>query len=186
MKSINPVLPVAIPNQSRVLQLYSNTYLADAYETPLPEGAIHDPQALARFIFGNQPSWVSKLMRMRDLIAARFGLKTAKRLRKSADRRIGIFRIYETHPTEIILGEDDAHLDFRVSVLVRSKPLAGNGANFVVVSTVVHCHNLLGRSYIFFIAPFHRLVVKAGLRRATTLGWPIAQSSTPPQNTAAQ
>ena len=177
MKSNNPVLPVAIPHQSRVLQLFSTTYLADAYETPLPEGAIHDPQALARFIFGNQPSWVSKLMRMRDLIAARFGLKTVNRLRKSADKRVGIFKIYETHPTEVILGEDDTHLDFRVSVQVRSQSLAGHGADFVVVSTVVHCHNLLGRSYIFFIAPFHRLVVKAGLRRAATLGWPRTQAA---------
>jgi hypothetical protein len=186
MKASNPVLPVEIPKQSRVLQLFSRTYLADAYEAHLPEGAIHDPQALARFIFGNQPSWVSKLMRMRDLIAARFGLKTANRLRTSPDKRIGIFKVYETHPTEVILGEDDAHLDFRVSVLVRSKLLAGSGASFVVVSTVVHCHNLLGRCYIFFIAPFHRLVVKAGLRRAATLGWPLTQSPPLPQTPVAQ
>ncbi len=173
IKAHNPIVPVAIPNESRVRQLYSSTYLADAYEAPLPAGAIHDPQALARFIFGNQPNWVSTLMRLRDFIAARFGLKTANRLRKSADKRIGIFKIYETHPTEIILGEDDRHLDFRVSVLLRSKPLAEDAATFVVVSTVVHCHNLLGRCYISLIAPFHRLVVKAGLRRAASLGWPM-------------
>jgi Protein of unknown function (DUF2867) len=58
-------------------------------------------------------------------------------------------------------------------VLTRSRPGAGNGATSVVVSTVVHCHNLLGRLYIFVIAPFHRLVVKAGLRRAALLGWPM-------------
>jgi hypothetical protein len=167
------IVPVAIPDESRVRQLYSSTYLADAYEAPLPSGAIHDPQALARFIFGNQPSWVSKLMRMRDMIAARFGLKTADRLRKSAGKRVGIFKIFETHPTEIILGEDDRHLDFRVSVMLRPNPLTGDAATYVVVSTVVHCHNLLGRTYITLIAPFHRLVVKAGLRRAAALGWPM-------------
>jgi hypothetical protein len=36
----------------------------------------------------------------------------------------------------------------------------------------VHCHNLLGRAYLFVIAPFHRLVVKASLRRAAHIGWP--------------
>jgi Protein of unknown function (DUF2867) len=41
-----------------------------------------------------------------------------------------------------------------------------------VVSTVVHCHNRLGRTYITLIAPFHRRVVEAGLRRAARLGWP--------------
>jgi hypothetical protein len=39
-------------------------------------------------------------------------------------------------------------------------------------ATVVPCHNLLGRAYIFVIAPFHRMVVKASLRRAAMLGWP--------------
>jgi hypothetical protein len=173
IQSHNSIVPVTIPAESRVRQLYSSTFLADAYEAPLPAGATHDPQALAKFIFGNQPSWVSKLMRTRDLIAKRFGLKTADRLRKSAGKRVGIFKIFETHPTEIILGEDDRHLDFRVSVMLRSKPLAGDATTFVVVSTVVHCHNLLGRCYISLIAPFHRLVVKAGLRRAATLGWPM-------------
>lgn len=166
------VLSVAIPDESRVRLAYASTNLADAYELLLPEGATHDPEALARFIFSNQPVWVSRLMRLRDHVVGRFGLKTANGLRKSADKRIGIFRIYETHQTEVILGEDDRHLDFRVSVLSRSKPRAGDSATYVVVSTVVDCHNLLGRLYILFIAPFHRLVVKATLRRAAMLGWP--------------
>lgn len=174
MRAKNPIVRVEIPGESRVRQFYAATDLADAYETALPEGAVQDPEALARFIFASQPIWVSKLMRLRDLIVRGFGLKTVKGLRQSADTRIGIFRIYETHPGEVVLGEDDIHLDFRVSVLIRSPPLvAGDDGAILVVSTVVQCHNLLGRSYIFFIAPFHRLVVKAGLRRAAMLGWPM-------------
>jgi len=38
----------------------------------------------------------------------------------------------------------------------------------------VHCHNRLGRLYILVIAPFHRLVVQASLRRAAQIGWPSA------------
>ncbi|MEO7642897.1 MAG: DUF2867 domain-containing protein, partial [Ramlibacter sp.] len=82
--------------------------------------------------------------------------------------------IYETLAHEIILGEDDSHLDFRVSVLVRPVPGEADGAVQVVVSTVVHCHNLLGRSYLTLITPFHRQVVQAGLRRAARAGWPLA------------
>ena len=44
----------------------------------------------------------------------------------------------------------------------------------LTVSTVVHCHNLLGRAYILVIAPFNRQVVKASLRRAAHIGWPKA------------
>jgi hypothetical protein len=174
MTTNRPIASVAIPSDSRVRQFYASTDLADAYETAMPDGAIHDPEALARFIFASQAAWVSKLMRLRDFIVRRFGLKTVDGLRKSAGDRIGIFRIFEIHPGEIILGEDDSHLDFRVSVLVRSHPGGGgNDAAFVVVSTIVHCHNLLGRAYIFCIAPFHRLVVKTALRRAAAQGWPM-------------
>nr|WP_254787295.1 DUF2867 domain-containing protein [Variovorax sp. OV700] len=80
--------------------------------------------------------------------------------------RIGIFRIYETHVDEIVLGEDDRHLDFRVSVMRSS---AGDSLTAV---TVVHCHNLFGRNYIRLIAPFHRLVVRSALERAARAGWP--------------
>ncbi|HEY8706862.1 MAG TPA: DUF2867 domain-containing protein [Burkholderiaceae bacterium] len=34
------------------------------------------------------------------------------------------------------------------------------------VSTVVHIHNLLGRVYMLFVAPVHRLIVPAVLGRA--------------------
>jgi len=71
------------------------------------------------------------------------------------------------------LGEDDKHLDFRLSVL-RSPDLSPTLGGQLTVSTVVHCHNLLGRAYILVIAPFHRLVVKASLRRAARIGWPKA------------
>jgi hypothetical protein len=167
------IVAVPIPDESRLRAAYGRPHLADAYEVSLPEGAVHDPEALARFIFASQPRWVSMLMQVRDLIVGRFGLKTGRGLRQSSAKRIGLFRVYESASTEVILGEDDRHLDFRVSVLVRSEPFGAGGVTFVVVSTVVHCHNRLGRLYIFFIAPFHRLVVKADLRRAASSGWPL-------------
>jgi hypothetical protein len=71
------------------------------------------------------------------------------------------------------LGEDDKHLDFRMSVL-RSPGFSPTLGGQLTVSTVVHCHNRLGRAYILVIAPFHRLVVKASLRRAAHIGWPKA------------
>jgi Protein of unknown function (DUF2867) len=171
-----PVSPVALPFASRVSGLYARTDLADAFAIRLPPGASSDPETLARFIFAQQPRWVGGLMGLRDLIVARFGLKTAAQLQDPARAgqhpRVGIFRIYEKRPHEIVLGEDDKHLDFRLSVLHESLPAAG--AAQIVVSTVVHCHNRLGRLYILVIAPFHRAVVQATLRRAARSGWPVA------------
>jgi hypothetical protein len=72
-----------------------------------------------------------------------------------------------------VLGEDDKHLDFRISVLC-SAEAEPEGGRQLVFSTVVQCHNRLGRAYIFVIAPFHRLVVKASLLSAARIGWPLA------------
>ena len=80
---------------------------------------------------------------------------------------------------EIVVGEDDRHLDFRASFLVSPAGAPAGGAQ-LTASTVVHCHNLLGRTYLFISAPFHRLVVKASLRRAAELGWPQAAAGRQP------
>lgn len=172
---------VAVPAESVVAGIYASTQLADAFAVRLSPGATRDPETLARFILEQQPGWVEGLMQVRDTIVGGLGLKTAKQLKAEgavpAVPRVGIFRIYQTLPHEIILGEDDSHLDFRVSVLVRPEPGATGdvaSAGQVVVSTAVHCHNLLGRSYLTVIAPFHRQVVQAGLRRAARAGWPPA------------
>jgi hypothetical protein len=169
--------PVALPAQSKVAHLYSSMNLADAFAIQLPPGASGDPDLLARFIFAHQPSWIGKLTRVRDVIVAGFGLKTAKHLATLAgdakNGRVGIFKIYSTNETEIVLGEDDKHLDFRVSVYCSVAPAPESGRQ-LTLSTVVHCHNLLGRAYILVIAPFHRMVVKASLRRAASIGWPRA------------
>lgn len=167
--------PVTIPVQSCIADYYQSVHLADAYTIALPARASRDPEELARFMFTHQPDWISQLMRVRDTIVAWFGLKTGKQLATLAGHaqaeRIGIFKIYSTRDNEVILGEDDKHLDFRVSVLCSDAP---GGSGRLTVSTVVHCHNLLGRIYLLVIAPFHRLVVKASLRRAARLGWPMA------------
>ena len=169
--------PVALPRQSGVTHLYKAVNLADAFAIRLPSGASGDPDVLARFLFMHQPAWVGKLMNLRDAIVADFGLKTARQLAAlgtdAKAGRVGIFKVYSTSEHEIVVGEDDIHLDFRVSVLCSGAP-APDGSRQLTVSTVVHCHNLLGRTYLFVIAPFHRMVVKASLRRAARLGWPRA------------
>lgn len=169
--------PVSVPPESEIATAYASTNLADAYSIELPPGASTNPELLARFIFAHQAPWVGGLLAVRDAVVDRFGLKTAKQLmslnteRKS--ERVGIFRIYRTSPTEVILGEDDKHLDFRLSVLCSNQPTPG-GKSHLTLSTVVHCHNRLGRLYILVIAPFHRLIVQSTLRRAARIGWPLA------------
>lgn len=169
---------VPVPREARVADIYPAPDLADAYATRLPEGATADPEALARFLFAGQPRWIAGLLRLRDLLVAGFGLKTAKSLQSAPQPgghpRIGIFRVYACHENEVVLGEDDRHLDFRVSVLRHPQGEGAGAAQWLVVSTVVRCHNTLGRAYIALIEPFHRAVVRATLARAAKAGWPPA------------
>jgi hypothetical protein len=173
---INSVTPVAIqiPSDARANGFYAVTQLADAYVISLPADAVTDPEVLARFMFEGQPGWAKKLMQLRDAMVSIFGLKTAKQLSApkadGSEKRIAIFRVYGSSATEIFLGEDDSHLNFRISVQVR--PATAGSAPQFIISTVVHCHNLLGRTYITLITPFHKIIVQAAMKRAAKQGWP--------------
>lgn len=180
MTAIAPtVTPVLIPDNSAVRFAYKSVDLSDAYSIALPSGTSTDPEELARHIFNQRMPWVTGLMAIRDFAVAGLGLKTSRRLSApgaAGGGRVGIFRIYQKLAHEIILGEDDKHLDFRLSVLVVVGAEEGMD-NRVVVSTVVHCHNALGRVYILAIERFHRLIVKSFLRRAAIAGWPKAHKA---------
>jgi hypothetical protein len=169
------VKQVALPSQSAIATAFDAVNLADAFSVQLPAGASRNPDVLARFIFSVQPRWIGALLNLRDAIVAGLGLKTAKHLATlssdPAAKRISIFKVFGASETEVVLGENDKHLDFRLSILC-TPDSAANGGSQLILSTVVHCHNRLGRTYLSVIAPFHRLVVKASLRRAADVGWP--------------
>jgi hypothetical protein len=166
----NVVRAVALPPGASIAPLYLGSNLADAYAVDLPteQARQMDMQNLARILLGSQPAWAQKLMVVRDAIVARFGIKTARQLEAKPGKRIGIFRIYAVSDDEIILGEDDSHLDFRLSVL-RNRGAGRHGS--VTMSSVVHCHNGVGRAYIVLIRPFHKLIVQRSLARAVKGGF---------------
>src|SRR5262249_55055917 len=64
---------------------------------------------------------------------------------------IGYFPVLSKSAVEMVMGGDDRHLDFRVAVLVRTD---AQGGRKLVVVTVVHCHNRLGRTYLAVIGHF--------------------------------
>ena len=170
---------VPVPRESRIVHAFPSTDYTDAYSVELPSGATTDPELLARTIFERPSPVVRFLLKARDTLVGVFGLKTAKRLPAEARdgiSRIDIFRIYRIYPAEIILGEDDKHLDFRVSVHC-SRPQVPGEKHWVTLSTVVHFHNRFGRLYFLVIAPFHRVLARSGLRRVARIGWPMAKSA---------
>ncbi|MFZ4875210.1 DUF2867 domain-containing protein [Janthinobacterium sp. Mn2066] len=171
MQAMNPgVRAVAMPPESSIAHLYAGSNLADAYAVNLPHQQANQMpmDSLGRHVLGSQPAWAQSLMRVRDAIVKPFGIKTATQLASSEGGRIGIFRIYAVTDDEIIVGEDDSHLDFRLSLL-RNRQAGPHGS--ITMSSVVHCHNKVGRAYIVLIKPFHKLIVQRSLARAVKGGF---------------
>jgi len=158
---------VGLPNESSLAPLFERADLADAYAVGIPGDAPHDIDALAHVVLGQPELWLRALMRLRDTIMKRFSVKTSEEIRAGMEidgrEHIAFFAILSRSDREIVVGEDDIHLDFRTSLMLRRT--AGKPDDELVVTTVVHCHNRLGRLYLAAILPFHRLVVRHGLRR---------------------
>jgi hypothetical protein len=108
------------------------------------------------------PSWISTLMRLRDAIVAPFGLRTGGDPSLARLERIGVFPVLSRTPERVVLGLDDRHLDFRLSIDVGR---LDDGRREVVATTLVQRHNMLGRTYLALILPFHRRIVPAMLAK---------------------
>jgi Protein of unknown function (DUF2867) len=132
----------------------------DVYGTTVEEGA--SLEGVAHRVLAGRPS---SLMRLRDALVRPFGLKvspTGLRQRPSflVGERVGIFTVFARTQDELLLGEDDRHLDFRVCLSVRPDGQA-------TLATLVRFNNVWGRAYFALVRPFHALVVKRMLGRAS-------------------
>jgi hypothetical protein len=150
------------PSESVVASWYENASLLDSYSIDLsaPEQSM---RTLAKLTVGDPPAWQKALIALRDAMVTPFGLKTSGAVRESRDsrERVDFFPVQWEGRHEIVLGADDRHLDFRLSLLRRLTP---TGA-VLIATTVVHSHNALGFIYLNAIRPFHHLVVRANLAR---------------------
>lgn len=112
-------------------------------------------------------------MWVRNRTVALLGLKNLSGISKLDTRkasqgyvvgdRIGIFTLISTTRDEILVGDDDKHLRVVLSLhkISGQDQLPGR----IVLTTVVHVHNLLGRLYMLPVTPLHKLIVPAMLAR---------------------
>lgn len=145
------------PAESRIQDWYAGASLADSFATTLSPDAPADIDTLATLLFADPPLWFTILLAIRDRVMTLFGVKASHDL--SAGEHVAFFPVLSRSANEIVLGANDRHLDFRTSLLLR------RADNTLVATTVVRCHNLLGRLYLAAILPFHILVVTDALRR---------------------
>lgn len=147
-------------------------HYVDGYSTILGnDGNEITIEDVGKAFFSSVPKWIEVLLNLRNKIVGLFGLKTGKLeqdrqqmlndFKCEPGERLGLFRVFSKSNNELILGEDDKHLDFKVSLLLEKNNLS---ENVLIVSTVVIFHNWFGRLYFLPVKPFHRLIVPAMLK----------------------
>ena len=163
------VRSISVPPQSLALAALPRIDFADAYAATLPDGCHLSLDEVARAALTSFPWWSGWLMRLRDLIVRPFGLKTASNAPRGEPGRArldpggfaGFFRLLDRTETQLLFGENDAHLDFRVAI-----SFADADERAVAIVTAVHIKNRLGRAYFAVVRHGHRIVVPAMLREA--------------------
>ena len=128
---------------------------------------------IGKSFFSSGPNWIDKLFEFRNKLVGLFGLKTSG---KVTDRRIildnfkgekgeqiGLFKVFDKTDNEIILGEDDKHLNFRVSLFIDKQNENKTDKN-LIISTTVKFNNWFGRLYFLPVRPFHKLIVPTMLK----------------------
>ena len=116
-------------------------------------------------------------LRLRDAIAGRFGVKAIggfsgeRRLPVREGDTLDFFLVEHSAPDMLVLTERDRHLDVMIC-------LATSGHRLTITSSVV-VHNAFGRAYMVPVAPIHRLILAADLRRLRTSSWQEASPSGP-------
>jgi len=112
---------------------------------------------------GTMPRWSKRLLWLRNVVVAPFGLKPGdpSNNQSNADH-VDFFPVLSKDETRIVLGLDDRHLDFRI-LLERYPTESGSRYR---LTTLIERHNLFGRLYLFLILPFHRLIVQSVLKNA--------------------
>ena len=152
--------PVEVPAEPG--SFLPGAQFADSYATFVVGQSLTAMSAAER-AFGRAPPWIGRLLQLRNLLTALFGLKPGRLELDSAPGRVGIFPLLDRSDNRIVLGLDDRHLDFRLLVDVQN---LGAGRQSVTATTVVRTHNLFGRAYLRVVLPFHRVIVKTMLAQA--------------------
>ena len=168
------IIKTSLPSNS-LLNISENKYdYIDSFR-----GAINDVENkftssdIGQAFFSSGPQWVDKLFSLRNKIVSVFGLKTSgeitnreKQLQNfkcEPGEQLGLFKVFAKNENEVILGEDDKHLNFRVSLFLGPQ-ISGTVIKYITVSTTVEFNNWFGRLYFLPVRPFHKLIVPTMLK----------------------
>lgn len=169
MKNFENMLIQEVNVRRNSLAMYSLPHhaFADTFKCELQTNLDPNIDILTRAVFSTFPGWITLLLVIRNEICRPLGLKTSFELDQSNNvdelypgSTVGVFKVIDRRIDEILLGEDDKHLDFRVSLQIE------NDAErfWLSVTTVVRINSWVGKIYFFVVEPIHKLVIPAMMK----------------------
>lgn len=139
------VIADTLPDASSLWSLHQTGDFLDCYSASSP---LSPREAAARGLA--LPRWAAALLRLRNALVRPFSLKTGTPGEP-------VFPTCHETDSELVLGLDDRHLDFRIGLL--------RSGGRIYMSTWVRPHNLWGRAYLRLVLPFHILISRGAVAR---------------------
>lgn len=159
------VLKTTLATTSLLRKNLLTYYYIDSYKSDFkPSDNNLTPTDVGRAFFSSAPKWIEKLFDFRNKIVAVFGLKTSTKNQEINDckfnvgERLGLFQVFDKNENELILGEDDKHLNFRISLFIDHQ------SKEIIITTTVIYNNWFGKLYFLPVKPFHRFIVPSMLK----------------------
>lgn len=159
----------ALPEQALIHAKLPGAWFADCHSITI----VYSGQSVLGLFLklaSQTPGWVNALMLIRNKLVSLVGLKDLGLLselqkgRAEADyqqgERVGIFTLLHNIHNEVLLTDQDKHLDVILSLHIK---VEGQQAR-LFATTVVNVHNRLGQLYMLPVRPIHRLIVPHSLK----------------------
>jgi hypothetical protein len=134
----------------------SGAQFIDAFRAEVGATQLSAREACTRMVL-HGPRWIDALTRLRNILVTPFGLKKSGEGAYAPGGLIGLFPVVSETPERLVAGFDDYHLNFRIVVDVAGEATLRH----VTVTTLVKTNNVLGRTYLALITPFHKLVARS-------------------------
>jgi len=148
------------PGNTRIYADINRVDYFDSYMTVknTPDSVAEITQKLLK-----SPGWVNALGKLRDLLVKPFGLKTENNIKneQAGENEFAFAPVLYRSNQEIVMGMNDKHLYFRLSVIKIDQPIDSQ----IYLTTAVRFNNVGGRIYFSLIRLFHGLIVRTMLRR---------------------
>jgi hypothetical protein len=154
-----------IPENSMISKDFSDIHYCDSYSIVTQTSESLD--TITTRIF-QTPQWTDVLMHIRNTLVKLVGLKGGGNKKDThvsdyypVGSRAVYFTVIDRNENEILMAENDKHLNFRVSVMINQ---AGD-CTTIHLTTLVKFNNFLGRFYFFPVKPFHKIIIISLLKR---------------------